>query len=237
MLSCVESCQVPTQECESAMKRAGWTSSHMTLTLDTTISCWDTPSADDLESTATKRRQIDGFLEKLILIKTRPWHQGRGRADDPMTKHLDPAQAMFEIHSGSHSRCTIGLGNGGLLRIAQRHGYHDQCSGSFLEIRARILFRLHIPDESENNRATTFFPQTQPMPHYQTPIPLLAHGAGTTLAGIGLLDLGLGDALGENLGILVLPHVSMRTAASEVSGPHTASSLTFSVWRRLSAMR
>jgi len=75
------------------------------------------------------------------------------------------------------------------------------------------------------------------MPHYQTPISLLAHGAGTTLTGIGLLDLGLSDALGENLGILVLQHVSMRTAASGISGPHTASSLTFSVWRRLSAMR
>src|SRR4051812_23621945 len=51
-------------------------------------------------------------------------------------------------------------GTAGLLRIAQRHGYHDQCSGPFLETRARILYRLHVPDESENNRATTFFPRT-----------------------------------------------------------------------------
>lgn len=33
---------------------------------------------------------------------------------------------------------------------------------------------------------------------------LLAHGAGTTLAGIGLGGLGLGDTLGQDLGILVL---------------------------------
>jgi hypothetical protein len=32
---------------------------------------------------------------------------------------------------------------------------------------------------------------------------LLADGAGTTLA-VGLVGLGLGDALGENLGVLVL---------------------------------
>jgi hypothetical protein len=33
---------------------------------------------------------------------------------------------------------------------------------------------------------------------------LLAHGGSTTLAGIGLLGLGLGDTLGEDGGVLVL---------------------------------
>ena len=33
---------------------------------------------------------------------------------------------------------------------------------------------------------------------------LLAHGRGTTLAGIGLVGLGLGDTLGEDLSVLVL---------------------------------
>ena len=33
---------------------------------------------------------------------------------------------------------------------------------------------------------------------------LLAHGACSSLAGIGLLGLGLGNALGEDLGVLVL---------------------------------
>jgi hypothetical protein len=41
------------------------------------------------------------------------------------------------------------------------------------------------------------------MMNRETPgLPLLADGAGTTLA-VGLAGLGLGDALGENLGVLV----------------------------------
>lgn len=35
---------------------------------------------------------------------------------------------------------------------------------------------------------------------------LLAHGAGSALAGIGLLNLSLSDALGKNGGILALYH-------------------------------
>lgn len=44
-------------------------------------------------------------------------------------------------------------------------------------------------------------PETHPLPNTQH---LLAHGAGSPLAGIGLAGLGLGDALGEDSGILVL---------------------------------
>ena len=66
-----------------------------------------------------------------------------------------------------------------------------------------FLCQLHIPDESENNRAMALFsPKATdaPLPNAKR---LLAHRAGTTLAGIGLLNLGLSDALGEDLGILV----------------------------------
>ncbi|OTA94065.1 hypothetical protein M434DRAFT_281191 [Hypoxylon sp. CO27-5] len=49
---------------------------------------------------------------------------------------------------------------------------------------------------------------------------LLAHRACSSLASVGLVSAGLGNTLGQNLGVLVL-----------------ASSLTFSACRRLSAMR
>ena len=51
---------------------------------------------------------------------------------------------------------------------------------------------------------TKFFIHTPPRFAYTNAENLLAHGAGTSLAGVGLLGLGLGDTLGENLGVLVL---------------------------------
>lgn len=50
-------------------------------------------------------------------------------------------------------------------------------------------------------------------PRYDSPFfslnarTLLAHRAGTSLAGIGLVDLGLGNTLGQDLGILVLERI------------------------------
>lgn len=70
---------------------------------------------------------------------------------------------------------------------------------------------------------------------------LLAHGAGTTLAGIGLGGLGLGDTLGKDLSVLVLKRVVLVAVEdcthSELRKKLTASSLTFSAWRRLRAAR
>lgn len=50
--------------------------------------------------------------------------------------------------------------------------------------------------------------------HTRPPSPrthLLAHGAGTPLASVGLGGLGLGNTLGEDLGVLVL-HMGIRLA-------------------------
>jgi len=84
----------------------------------------------------------------------------------------------------------------------------------------------------------TVFPN-QPVIHYQQNAQkLLAHGAGTALAGIGLLGLSLSDTLGEELGVLGLVALLEFGKTKELGGTkRTASSLTFSAWRRLSAMR
>ena len=37
------------------------------------------------------------------------------------------------------------------------------------------------------------------------------HGGGTTLTGVGLVGLGLGNALGQDLSVLVLKHVSTKS--------------------------
>lgn len=73
--------------------------------------------------------------------------------------------------------------------------------------------------------------------------PSLVHGACPSLADIGLVGLGLGDTLGQDLGVLVL---SMNVSHCAPGGGQvergarrvlTASSLTFSDWRLLRARR
>lgn len=94
-----------------------------------------------------------------------------------------------------------------LFKNVRRHGYHDQCKDSFSRFR-EDLRHTHVPDELASNRAMTFSRKT----HYLTKRPrLLPHRAGATLAGIGLLCLGLRNTLGEDLGILALFVVSKGT--------------------------
>ena len=61
------------------------------------------------------------------------------------------------------------------------------------------------PVESTDNRAMTEIRESNRISSI-TPDSerLLAHGGGAALAGIGLLDLGLSDALGEDLSVLRL---------------------------------
>lgn len=63
-------------------------------------------------------------------------------------------------------------------------------------------------------------------------------GARAPLAQVGLLCLGLLDTLGQDLGVLVLLYVSDehfdRQREKEI---RTASSLTFSFWRRFREIR
>lgn len=67
------------------------------------------------------------------------------------------------------------------------------------------------------------------------------HGGSATLADISLVGLGLGDTLGEDLGVLVLAEeellVIKRSGLDISERKLTASSLTFSFWRRLRAAR
>lgn len=66
----------------------------------------------------------------------------------------------------------------------------------------------------------------------------LVVGRSTALASIGLGGLGLSNTLGQNLGVLGLERLSVVFCEeSKGQGIHTASSLTFSAWRRLSATR
>lgn len=61
---------------------------------------------------------------------------------------------------------------------------------------------------------------------------------GTALAVLDLVGLGLGNTLGEDLGVLRLKRrsVKSRRGAEQGGEKRTASSLTFSAWRRLSAI-
>jgi hypothetical protein len=47
---------------------------------------------------------------------------------------------------------------------------------------------------------------------------LLAHGACATLAGIGLVGLGLGNTLGQDLSILVLADIVLDMICGQVLG-------------------
>lgn len=69
--------------------------------------------------------------------------------------------------------------------------------------REGILCHVHVPDEPASNRAMTFFPKTTRVPITQRPH-LFPHRARPALASIRLLSLGLGDALGQDLSILIL---------------------------------
>jgi hypothetical protein len=73
--------------------------------------------------------------------------------------------------------------------------------------------------------------------HIKTAIHLLAHGAGSPLAKIGFLGLGLGDTLGENLGIFILLKLLAFLRITRFKSILTAASLALSALRRLSAMR
>ena len=79
--------------------------------------------------------------------------------------------------------------------------------------REGILCHIHVPNEPASNRAMTFlFPKTTKAPITKRPR-LLPHRARSALARIRLLGLGLSDALGQDLSVLILVPCQHRTLA------------------------
>jgi len=99
------------------------------------------------------------------------------------------------------------------IQIAQRWISWTNAETHSQRFREGILCHIHVPNEPASNHAMTFlFPKTTKAPITKRPR-LLPHRARSALARVRLLGLGLSDALGQDLSILILVPCQHRTLA------------------------
>lgn len=119
----------------------------------------------------------------------------------------------------------------GLSHASTGDAFHSLKSDSCPEPRLDFQMPVNtcIMIWPSRNHSRSLFPKANPRPLPPNARSLLAHRACSSLAEVGLLGLGLSNALGQNLSVLVLGWQSASDGIVRTSwGPLTASSFTFS---------
>lgn len=165
----------------------------------------------------------------------RPWHQGLGWVS---CGRNSLTQAIFELHSWPHSKYTRGLGNSGFAQNCPK--------GMDIMTNAVAHFWRFVPGfytaytslmSPKTTAPRPFFPKTNRCPIIKHKALYLRMELARRLRASAFWTLASATRLARIWAYSFCNMSAAELPLGGVLGPPTASSLTFSAWRRLSAMR